>query len=165
MKKLLGMLAVAVAAGCAAPEPQTGVQTRAITAQRAGCEPAPKELVVKDLEPGKGRVVGFRTAVLVVYTGWLYDPCAPDHKGVEFDSNSGQRVPLGFMVGAGRVIKGWEEGLIGMVEGGKRQLVIPPDKAYGERSVGKIPPNATLVFDVNLVQIGFQPPASDPPKQ
>ena len=169
MKRILFLAAAALVASCAAPDtktdPKAGVQTRGISAQR-DCQPAPKELVVRDLDRGKeGRAVGFRTTVLVVYTGWLYDPCAPDRKGVEFDSNAGQRVPLGFMVGSGRVIKGWDEGLMGMMEGGKRVLIIPPDKAYGERAMGKIPPNSTLVFEVSLVQIGFQPPASEAPKQ
>ena len=92
-------------------------------------------------------------AVLVGYTGWVYDGCKPDLKGEQFDSSEGRRTPFGLMIGAGRVIKGWDEGLVGMREGGKRLLVIPPDKAYGERSpTPKIPPNSTLVFEVNLVK-------------
>ena len=120
---------------------------------KSACTPPPKELVVKDLEKGKGDPVATRTPVLVGYTGWVYDPCAKDFKGEKFDSSEGRPTPFGFMVGAGRVIKGWDEGLIGMQEGGKRLLIIPPDKAYGERSPSpKIPANSTLVFEVNLVQ-------------
>lgn len=111
----------------------------------------PKEIVVKDTEPGTGREVKYRTAVLVGYTGWLYDGCAPDFKGAQFDTSVGRAAPFGFMVGAGRVIKGWDEGLIGMKEkGSTRLLIIPPDKAYGPQGAGggKIPPNATLVFEI-----------------
>jgi FKBP-type peptidyl-prolyl cis-trans isomerase FkpA len=115
---------------------------------------APTELVVIDTKVGKGEEVAARTAVLVSYTGWLYDPCAPDNKGLKFDTSEGRVTPLGFMVGVGRVIKGWDEGVIGMKKGGKRTLIIPPDKAYGDKGAGdKIPPNATLVFDIELVEI------------
>ena len=125
------------------------------------CAPAPKELVVKDIEKGKGEVVAFRSAVLVGYTGWLYDGCAKDLKGEKFDSSDGRPAPFGLMVGAGRVIKGWDEGLIGMQKGGKRLLVIPPDKAYGARSPSpKIPANSTLVFEVALVDVVASPPAA-----
>ena len=128
-------------------------------AAKAGCKPPPKELVKRDLEKGTGQEVRFRSAVLVHYTGWLYDGCAADLKGAQFDSSEGRATPFGFIVGAGRVIKGWDEGLIGMKEKGKRLLVIPADKAYGEREMGggKIPANSTLVFEVDLHQIVFQP--------
>lgn len=114
----------------------------------------PAELVVKDLVPGTGREVVFRNPVLVSYTGWLYDGCAADLKGAKFDTSEGRATPFGFVVGAGRVIKGWDEGVIGMKEKGKRLLVIPPAKGYGERGAGdKIPPNSTLVFEVELITI------------
>jgi len=129
-------------------------------AAQESCAKPPAELVVKDTEPGKGDAVRFRSAVLMAYTGWLYDGCAADHKGVEFDSSKGRSSPFGFVVGAGRVIKGWDQGVIGMKEGGKRLLVIPPDKGYGQQGAGgKIPPNATLVFEVELVKILQQPAA------
>jgi FKBP-type peptidyl-prolyl cis-trans isomerase FkpA len=122
------------------------------------CQPPPKDLVVKDLQPGTGKVVQFRSAVLVGYTGWTYDGCKPDFKGAEFDSSKKNPTPFGLVVGAGRVIKGWDEGLIGMKEKGKRLLIIPPDKAYGARSpTPLIPPNSTLVFEIDLVQIITQP--------
>ena len=119
----------------------------------------PKELVKKDLETGTGRDIKFRSAVTVGYTGWLYDGCAKDLKGVKFDSSEGRNTPFGFMVGAGKVIKGWDEGLLGMKEkNAKRLLVIPPDKAYGEKGApGVIPPNATLVFEVETYAIVYQP--------
>jgi FKBP-type peptidyl-prolyl cis-trans isomerase FkpA len=128
---------------------------------QAGAPPAPapapaevKELVKKDLKEGTGRVAEKEMAVLVHYTGWLYDPKAPDQKGTMFDSSRGRPTPFGFMIGRGKVIKGWDEGVPGMKEGGVRQLVIPPAMAYGERGAGGvIPPNATLLFDVELIKI------------
>jgi FKBP-type peptidyl-prolyl cis-trans isomerase len=97
--------------------------------------------------------------VLVGYTGWLYDPCKPDHKGEMFDTSAGRPTPFGLIVGTGRVIQGWDEGLIGMREKGKRLLIIPPDKAYGAKGAGdKIPPNATLVFEVELLQVIMRGP-------
>jgi FKBP-type peptidyl-prolyl cis-trans isomerase len=130
-------------------------------ADAKGCTPPPKELVTKDIEKGTGEEVAFRTAVSVAYTGWLYDGCAKDLKGEKFDTSDGRVTPFGFMVGAGRVIKGWDEGLIGMQKGGKRLLVIPPDKAYGQRSPSpKIPPNSTLVFEVTLQNILASPNAT-----
>ena len=128
------------------------------------CAPAPKELVKKDLAPGEGEAVEFRTAALVGYTGWVYDGCAKDLKGELFDTSDGRATPFGLVVGAGKVIKGWDEGLIGMQKGGKRLLVIPPDKAYGAQSpTPKIPPNSTLVFEVTIIKIlGGPPPAAAP---
>ena len=102
--------------------------------------------------------------VAVQYTGWLYDGCAKDLKGEQFDTSQGRVTPFGFIVGAGRVIKGWDEGVLGMKAGGKRTLIIPADKGYGERGAGggKIPPNATLVFDVEVIAIPGPPPAPKP---
>ena len=157
MKRTCGLFFALALAGCAAPETRQPVA-------KAACEPPPAQLVTTDLKVGDGREVRSKTtSAIVVYTGWLYDPCAPEHKGTQFDSNADQRVPFGFVVGAGRVIKGWDEGVVGMKEGGKRQLVIPPDKGYGARDMGKIPPNSTLVFDVSLVQL--TDPTQPPPKK
>lgn len=145
----------ATAAPAAAPAPAS---------TRAGCVAAPKELQVKDLEPGKGEEMArFRSAILVHYTGWLYDPCAKDQKGEVFDTSMTRGIPISLMVGAGRVIKGWDEGLVGMKESGRRLLVIPPDKAYGAQPpTPKIPPNSTLVFEVELLKIIQQPPPAQP---
>lgn len=156
MKSKIAVLAFALAAfGCATEEKQTA------SAPAATCKPAPTELLTQDLEPGSGTdTVRFRTPVLVEYTGWLYDGCARDLKGKQFDTSQTRGAPLGLIVGAGRVIKGWDEGLIGMKKGGKRLLVIPPEKAYGAKGVpGTIPPNSTLVFEVTLFSIIGQPPA------
>jgi FKBP-type peptidyl-prolyl cis-trans isomerase len=165
LKHILSIAAFALAlAGCAQTEKKPE-STAAAPAPRAApaaaantnCKPPPSELVVKDLEPGTGDAVRFRTAVLVGYTGWLYDGCKPDFKGEKFDSSEG-RMDFSFMVGAGRVIRGWDQGLIGMKEHGKRLLIIPPDLAYGAKGGGKIPPNSTLVFEVRLDRIVAQPP-------
>ena len=151
----VGLLA-AVLMGCAeapkAPEPKP-------VAAPKPCAPAPSELVVKDIAPGTGQALRFRSAANVWYTGWLYDGCKPDFKGKQFDSNIG-KVPFPLMVGVGRVIKGWDEGVVGMKEKGKRLLIIPPNKAYGAREFpdGRIPPNSTLVFEIDVVNIVHQPP-------
>jgi FKBP-type peptidyl-prolyl cis-trans isomerase FkpA len=91
----------------------------------------------------------------VHYTGWLYDPAAPEGKGKQFDSSRGRATPFGFIIGAGRVIKGWDEGVVGMKERGTRTLIIPPDMAYGGRDVGNglIPPYSTLMFDIELIRV------------
>jgi FKBP-type peptidyl-prolyl cis-trans isomerase FkpA len=128
------------------------------------CAPPPSELVKKDLAPGEGEAVQFRTAALVGYTGWIYDGCAQDLKGEQFDTSDGRVTPFGLVVGAGKVIKGWDEGLIGMKAGGKRLLVIPANKAYGDQSpTPKIPPNSVLVFEVSIIKIlGGPAPAAAP---
>ena len=106
-----------------------------------------------DLAPGTGAEISSGQTALVHYTGWLYDAAAPDNKGKQFDSSVGGE-PFEFPLGAGRVIAGWDQGVVGMKVGGKRRLVIPPVMGYGERGAGGvIPPNATLVFDVELVEI------------
>jgi FKBP-type peptidyl-prolyl cis-trans isomerase len=167
---VLSLAATALAAGCAqTPESKPAVTAAApvaapAPAAKTGCAAPPRELQVKDLDPGKGEErVRFRTAVLVGYTGWTYDGCKADFKGEMFDTSVGRPVPMSLMVGVGRVIQGWDEGLVGMKEGGKRLLVIPPNKAYGDRSpTPKIPPNSTLVFEVEIAKILQQPPEPQP---
>jgi FKBP-type peptidyl-prolyl cis-trans isomerase len=108
---------------------------------------------VTDLTVGMGVIAGNGQVLTVDYTGWLYDVGVPDHKGALFDTSAGSQ-PFVFMLGAGRVIQGWEEGLVGMQVGGVRRLVIPPNLGYGQQgSGGVIPPNATLIFDVTLVSV------------
>ena len=112
------------------------------------------ELQIIDNTQGTGTEAVSGKAVVVHYTGWLYDPTAADGHGAKFDSSRDRNVPFGFFLGAGKVIKGWDEGVAGMRVGGKRTLVIPPSKGYGERGAGGvIPPNATLLFDVELLDV------------
>ena len=110
-------------------------------------------LVKTDTVVGKGKEAVAGKTVDVNYTGWLYEPAAPRQRGKQFDSSVG-RGPFSFPLGGGRVIKGWDEGVAGMKVGGKRTLVIPPELGYGARGAGGvIPPNATLVFDVELLDV------------
>ena len=89
----------------------------------------------------------------VHYTGWLYVADSPENKGTQFDSSVG-RGPFAFKLGGGQVIRGWDQGVQGMKVGGQRRLVLPPEFAYGARGAGGvIPPNATLVFDVELLDV------------
>lgn len=111
-------------------------------------------MTMTDTVKGNGPAAKRGNIVVVHYTGWLYDPTAPGNKGQKFDSSVDRGEPFSFMLGAGRVIRGWDEGLVGMTVGSKRTLVIPPDMGYGSRGAGNtIPPNATLVFDVELLEL------------
>jgi len=106
------------------------------------------------LKPGAGAVIGGGQIAVVQYTGWLYEAGATDHKGKQFDSSRNGGQPFRFPVGTGQVIKGWDQGVVGMKVGESRRLIIPPDLAYGDNGAGGvIPPGATLVFDVDLVAI------------
>ena len=112
------------------------------------------ELVKHDTVVGAGREAEPGFKVTVHYTGWLYDQAAPEHKGKKFDSSLDRKEPFVFDLGAGQVIQGWDQGFAGMKIGGKRTLVIPPEMGYGARGAGgAIPPNATLVFDVELLDV------------
>ncbi|CAG0972683.1 FK506-binding protein [Burkholderiales bacterium] len=107
-----------------------------------------------DTKQGTGTEAVKGKPVAVHYTGWLYDPAQPEGKGRKFDSSLDRGEPFVFPLGGGRVIRGWDEGVSGMKVGGKRTLVIPPDMGYGARGAGGvIPPNATLVFDVELLEV------------
>jgi FKBP-type peptidyl-prolyl cis-trans isomerase FkpA len=106
------------------------------------------------LKPGTGAAVANGQIAVVQYTGWLYEASATDNKGKQFDSSYTARQAFKFPLGSGSVIKGWDQGVVGMKVGESRRLVIPPDLAYGDNGAGGvIPPGATLVFDVDLVAI------------
>lgn len=111
-------------------------------------------LQTSDLVPGTGAEAVAGSTVTVHYSGWLYDPSQPDAKGTPFDSSRESGRPFSFELGAGKVIRGWDQGVQGMRVGGQRRLVIPHQLAYGERGAGGvIPPRATLVFDVELLGV------------
>ena len=106
-----------------------------------------KELIVEDLIIGSGKEAKPDSEIKVDYTGWLED-------GTEFDSSLKEgRTPLSITLGIGQVIQGWDQGVPGMKVGGERRLTIPPHLGYGNRSVGSIPPNSTLIFEVNLLEV------------
>ena len=112
------------------------------------------ELQKVDTQVGTGREAEFGFNVSVHYTGWLYDAKAEGFKGKKFDSSLDRKQPFNFTLGAGQVIQGWDEGFAGMKIGGKRTLIIPAEMGYGARGAGGvIPPNATLVFDVELLDV------------
>jgi FKBP-type peptidyl-prolyl cis-trans isomerase len=101
-------------------------------------------LYYRDIEVGTGTVIKPLMEIKVYYNGWLTN-------GVKFDSTSVNQPPLTIPIGRGRVIKGWDEGIMGMRVGGRRQLIVPPELAYGSNRAGMIPPDATLVFEVRVL--------------
>ena len=123
------------------------------TAASAGA-PVAVTLDIHELQPGAGPAIAAGQKAVVNYTGWLYETSAADHKGKEFDSTSSAGHPFSFVVGTGTVIKGWDQGVLGMKVGEKRRLTIPPDLGYGDTGAGDvIPPGAALIFDVELTAI------------
>ena len=107
-----------------------------------------------DVVVGQGLMARAGQTVSVHYTGWLYDQSAADKKGSKFDSSRDRGQPFRFPLGAGRVIKGWDQGVAGMKVGGQRTLMIPPDMGYGSRGAGSvIPPDASLLFEVELLDV------------
>jgi FKBP-type peptidyl-prolyl cis-trans isomerase FkpA len=136
MKRLILLAALVVVAGCGGDDTPTGPSptTSAPYSQT-------------DLVIGTGAAAAAGNNVTVAYSGWLHNSGRPDAKGTQFDSGT-----ITFVLGTGRVIRGWDQGLLGMRVGGQRRLVIPPELAYGNNSpdTSRIPQNATLVFDVTL---------------
>lgn len=119
--------------------PELGIDLDEMTETSSG-------LLLRDVVVGEGPEATPGAEVRVHYTGWLTN-------GREFDSSRSRNQPFSFPLGAGRVIPGWDEGVVGMRVGGQRQLVIPPELGYGRRGAGPIPPGATLVFDVELLEV------------
>ncbi len=140
MRRLLIPLLLSLLAACTPPGPPPGGTIA--------------EFQKLDTEVGSGAEAVPGTNVTVHYTGWLYDENAADRHGQKFDSSLDRGEPLTFPLGAGRVIRGWDEGVAGMKVGGKRTLMIPAEYGYGARGAGGvIPPNASLVFDVELLGV------------
>jgi hypothetical protein len=107
---------------------------------------AAAKVQIEDLKVGTGEAAKVGDRVVVNYTGWLTD-------GTKFDSSLDHGRPFEFRLGAGNVIRGWDQGVEGMRVGGKRKLTIPPELGYGQRGMGKIPPDSTLIFEVELLEI------------
>jgi FKBP-type peptidyl-prolyl cis-trans isomerase len=152
LTRLIGIMAVAtLVAACGHDAPPI---TQAPAASVAPAQEV-TEMEMNDVVVGTGEPITKGQGAVVHYTGWLYDATAPEHKGKQFDSSRDRGQPFPFTVGAGRVIEGWDQGVAGMKVGGRRVLVIPAHLGYGERGAdGVIPPNATLLFDVELLAIG-----------
>jgi FKBP-type peptidyl-prolyl cis-trans isomerase FkpA len=106
-----------------------------------------------DLVVGTGGDAVNGKVLFVKYTGWYYNQQATDHKGVQFDSSATSGGDFSFTLGSAQVIEGWDKGVLGMRVGGTRRLVIPPSLAYGGSRSGPIPPNATLLFEIQLIAI------------
>ena len=138
--RLTATLSVLLLAACNAQPPYTGGDVA--------------ELQRIDVATGQGAVAQPGDEVRVHYTGWLYDQHAPDKRGTQFDSSRDRGQPLVFLLGAGRVIRGWDDGVAGMRVGGTRELHIPANLGYGRRGAGTaIPPGASLVFEVELLDV------------
>jgi FKBP-type peptidyl-prolyl cis-trans isomerase len=163
---LFVFLAAVTAWGCT-PDGATGESSGTeAQADAAGTTTTAEEmqitpgLTMKRLENGYGRAAVAGDLASVHYTGWLYDEKAPDGRGTKFDSSVDRGQQFQFPLGAGRVIKGWDEGVVGMLIGEKRELKIAPELGYGDRGAGSaIPPGATLLFEVEL--LGLRGPDDD----
>ncbi len=123
----------------------------------AGCSESPtapstESFSKTDVRVGTGAEATSTSTVTVNYTGWFYDASKTDRKGLQFDTSYGREAFI-VQLGVGGVIEGWEQGVPGMRVGGQRRLVIPPSLGYGPNRVGMIPPNATLVFDIDLLEV------------
>jgi FKBP-type peptidyl-prolyl cis-trans isomerase FkpA len=136
MKRLLPFLILLVAAACGGDDSPTGPSptTSAPYSQT-------------DLVVGTGTTAIVGSQITVAYTGWLHDSSKPDAKGTQFDTSTSYQ----FRLGTGAVITGWDQGVAGMRVGGQRRLILPPELAYGSAGRSpRIPPNATLIFDITL---------------
>ncbi|HEX7798140.1 MAG TPA: FKBP-type peptidyl-prolyl cis-trans isomerase [Vicinamibacterales bacterium] len=110
-------------------------------------------LQTTDVTVGTGTQATSGRVVTVHYTLWLYSTTASDHRGSRIESSHDLGQPFSFTLGAGQVIRGWDQGVPGMKVGGVRTLIIPPSLGYGNQANGKIPPNSTLIFDVELIDV------------
>jgi FKBP-type peptidyl-prolyl cis-trans isomerase len=159
--RLVGLAVLAgVVAGCSQPADDADVERAAEPAAEVvdtapgGGPEVVEELIITDVKAGDGATAEAGKNIIVHYTGWLYDPAQPANKGKKFDSSVDRGQPFVFPLGAGRVIQGWDQGFDGMQIGGKRILIIPPEMGYGARGAGAdIPPNSTLLFEVELLGI------------
>ena len=147
MSRRILFAALLLSAACASAQGQAPVNPAAV--------PTAPKVQVTDTVIGTGKEAELGSTVSMNYTGWLFKPFATKQHGKKFDSSlDAGRTPLDFQLGAARVIKGWEQGIAGMKVGGKRTLIIPASLAYGAKGAGgDIPPNADLIFDVELMDV------------
>lgn len=137
-----------------APKTQTSTTQATSTKDNTAMTTEITELQKIDTQVGTGREAESGFNVTVHYTGWLFDAVAEGHKGKKFDSSLDRNQPFNFFLGGGQVIQGWDEGFAGMKVGGKRTLIIPSEMGYGARGAGgAIPPNAALIFEVELLDV------------
>lgn len=162
MKKRIFLSALLVSVGMVAckkdPKPETTAATTETSAATTETAPATanegtamtqtknESLKIDDIKVGTGDTAVSGKTVVVHYTGWLTN-------GTKFDSSVDRKEPFEFPLGQGRVIQGWDQGVANMKVGGKRKLTISPELAYGSRDLGVIPPNSTLVFEVELLKV------------
>lgn len=132
----------------------------AAPAQAVDLEPG---LTMRILRSGQGAEATPGDIAVVHYTGWLYDDTMPDNRGAKFDSSHDRGQHFPFPLGEGRVIQGWDRGVVGMKVGEVRELTIAPGLAYGDRDLDIIPPNSTLVFEVELAKVQSVQPEVQPP--
>ena len=146
-------LILAMLCAAAASMSHAAGQDSAAAAPTAAAEA--NSLVKIDNVVGTGKEASAGANVVVHYTGWFYKPLAPKQRGRKFDSSLDRGDPLVFQLGAGRVIKGWDQGVAGMKVGGKRTLIIPSELAYGKKGAGggSIPADSDLIFDVELLEV------------
>ena len=172
---IVTLVLAALLAACGQPaEEQAAAGDAAVADEEATSEDAMNEtsdadsfeitagLTARILRAGDGQAAAAGDSVEVHYTGWLYDPEAPDSRGDKFDSSVDRDQKFNFPLGAGRVIKGWDQGVAGMQIGEVRELTIAPEMGYGERGAGTvIPPGSTLVFEVELFALESPAGASE----
>ncbi|HYD81348.1 MAG TPA: FKBP-type peptidyl-prolyl cis-trans isomerase [Paucimonas sp.] len=151
----LSLLCVAAASAAQAAGPAASAPASASVPAKTPMIELGSEVVKFDNVVGSGPEARLGTTVTVHYTGWFFKPLATNQRGRQFDSSLDAGKPFEFRIGAGQVIKGWEQGVVGMKVGGKRTLAIPSALAYGSRGAGGgiIPPDSDLIFEIEMLQM------------
>lgn len=158
--KILLFASILIAAACSKPASETSDQATKtepaveIADQQDSSMQIAPGLTAQILKEGEGAMAEAGQIAVVHYTGWLYDKTAENKRGKKFDSSVDRDQYFTFMLGTGRVIKGWDQGVVDMKPGEIRELTIAPEMGYGNRGAGNvIPPGATLVFEIELIEV------------